>query len=121
MEPDPASCSARRRCQGGSDIGPGGVPTGGVTVRSQVWPDAGQAHLGAPQGDLTDRAQGSGAGEARGSPGAPPHSCTASEGNTQPPKALPRKMLAAVTSGSALESVLGTESRLHHPESWTLP
>lgn len=77
--------------------------------------------VGVPQGNLTDREQGWGAGEARGSPGAPPHSCTASEGNIQPPDALPRKMLAAVTSGSTPESVLGTESRLRHPESSTLP
>lgn len=77
--------------------------------------------LGVPRGDLTDRGQGRGIGEAWGSPGALPHSCRASEGTMQSPDALPQKMLAAVTSGRALEAVLVTESRLHHPESSTLP
>lgn len=77
--------------------------------------------LGVLRGDLTDRGQGQGVGEAWGSPGALPHSCRASEGTMQSPDMLPRKMLAAVTSGRPLEAVLVTESRLRHPESSTLP
>lgn len=89
VTPDSRSCSAWRRCQGGSDIVPGGVLTDGVTVCSQAWPDAGQARSGGAAGRPHRQGQGRGVREAWGSPGARPHSFRASEGTTQSPDTLP--------------------------------